>query len=103
TVALLLSGVADAGELRGLGCLRRDDRQSGKDIGAVPHVGTDAVELADPADRDGVSAMGHAATHRLEELKKARVALTTLPHARIDALDSHRTAEHGRRRRRIGR
>src|SRR5207302_6402244 len=77
--------------------------QSGKGVGAVPHVGADAVELADPTDRDGASSMGHAAPHRLEELKKARVALTALAHARIDAFHSHRTAEYGRRRGRVGR
>ena len=48
-IALLLSGVADAGELRRIGGLRRDRGQGGEDVRTVADVRAKPVQVA-PAD-----------------------------------------------------
>jgi hypothetical protein len=66
-------------------------------------VSSNALQLTDPLDRDAAPAVRHAAAHRGEVLEEPRVALAALAHARVDAVDGHRSAEHGRRRGRIRR
>src|SRR5207247_6544360 len=77
-IAFLLARVADAGELGRLGGLGRDDGEGGEDVGAVAHVGTNAVQLSGAANRDRAGAMRDVAAHHAEELEESRVALTAL-------------------------
>src|ERR687888_693589 len=98
-IALLLAGVADSGELGRIARLRRDDRERGKDVGAVANVHARTVELALAAHRHRAAAVRHTAAHRRDDLKEARVALPAFTQTRVDVLHRDRAAEDGGRRR----